>query len=265
MPSQDAIPSMPYRIALCHQKGGVGKSTTAAALGACLASEHRQPVLLLDLDPSANLTAGFGLRPEAINGSLADLVTGRQELPPSILHTTIPELDILPSNPNMLSLSRSLFGQQRYEYLLRDLLQQPCIQGYKFVFIDCPPMLDSLTISALTAADLVLIPTQCEYYSLQSLDNVFRLIKLVRAKTNPKLRYRLLITMFDQRGRLHARVLSMVRQHYDNALLNTIIGFDNKIRESQLAGVPITLYAPKTRAAMQYQALAQEIQVYVQR
>ncbi len=138
------------------------------------------------------------------------------------------------------------------------------MSGYDRVIIDCPPILDALTITALTAADLAILPTPCEYYSLQALESVFALIKLVRSKTNPSLRYRLLITMFDRRGTFHRRVLKQVQEHYQNAILETVIGFDTKIRESQLLGLPVTMHAPNSRAAEQYRALAEELERYVQ-
>lgn len=253
--------SPPYVIAICHQKGGVAKTTTASALGAALAMLG-QKTLLIDLDPSGNLTCGFGFSPDRINFSAADILLGNETLERICLPTSVPGLDIAPSNPEMTTVSRFLNLRPRFEHLLQNSLQsyqKDGLGGYDFVLIDCPPTLGALTVTALTAAQLALIPTQCEYYSLQALDGVFKAIANVRARTNPRLEYRLLVTMFDRRGLLHTRVLAMLRQRFNQQMFDTIIGFDSKLRECQLAGAPILLHAPKTRAAHQYLALALEL------
>lgn len=253
----------PYGIALCHQKGGVGKSTTAAALGASFAEMGRR-VLVVDLDPSANLTAGLGFKPEQVEATAAEAILKQAPLSRVIHHTRIPGLDLIPSGPDMLSLPRQLYERVGYERLLRQAIDREDTP-YEVLILDCPPMLDSLTIMALTATNLVIVPTQCEYYSLQAMESLFTLIQLVRTKTNPHLSYRLLVTMFDQRGMFHTRLLEQIRRYYRPALLETVIGLDSKVRESQLSGEPVTVFAPKARAARQYRSLAQELQGYVQR
>jgi len=254
----------PYVIAVCHQKGGVAKTTSVSALASILAGE-KNPTLVIDLDPTANLTASFGMNPAKIRRSAADILLGNDSLASVCLHTRIPGLDVIPSNADMNTVSRFLYLRQRYEYLLQSHLTQEDLSAYKFVLIDCPPAVVSLTVTALTAANLAMIPIQCEYYSLQALDTMFRTIGAVRAKTNPTVGYRLLVTMFDARGSLHGRVLEMIRERYGNALFETMIGFDSKLRESQLAGIPITIYAPKSRATQQYQLLARELYAYVEK
>lgn len=254
----------PYVIALCHQKGGVGKTTSAAALGASFAEQPGNRVLLIDVDPSANLTAGLGFKPEQVEASAAEAFIHNAPLAVLSQPTQISGLSLVPSGPDMLSLPRYLYQKAGYEKLLWNALHQESFP-YNIVVIDCPPMLDSITISALTAADLAVIPTQCEYYSLLALESLFKLIQLVRAKTNPQLSYRLLVTMFDQRGLFHKQLLDQIQQYYRPALLETVIGFDSKVRESQLSGAPVTTFAPKARAAQQYRSLAQELQGYVQR
>jgi chromosome partitioning protein len=256
---------MAYVIGVTHQKGGVGKSTTVASLGASLA-ERSGKTLVIDLDPSGNLTSGLGLHPEEVEKSVAALLIGRETFANVVKSTTFPNLDILPSNSDLLSVSRHLFTYKGYEFLLRDILQR-CSDEYKWVVIDCPPTLGALTITALSAAQLALIPTQLEFYSLQALDVVFKLINMTRSKTNPQLRYRLLVTMYDRRGRFHTDILEYVRQHYSKALMTTVIGFDTKVRASQLAGVPLAAYSRKrkSRAASQYRELAQELEAYVER
>jgi chromosome partitioning protein len=254
-----------YTIAVCHQKGGVAKTTTVSSLGAALA-ELDLRVLLIDLDPSGNLTYGLGLNPGSASGSAADILLGNETLERICRPTMIPGLDIIPSNSEMVMVSRFLNLRPRFEYLLRESLEQKSKNGqpgYDYVLIDCPPTLGSLTLAALTAARLALIPTQCEYYSLQALDGIFKTTASVRSKTNPQLQYRLLVTMFDRRGLLHTRVLGMLRERFAPVMFENMIGFDSKLRESQLAGMPITAHATRTRATFQYRALAKEIHTFV--
>lgn len=257
-------PTMPFVIALAHQKGGVGKTTSSSGLAASLAGlGHR--TLVIDLDPSGNLTAGLGVLPESVDASAAEVLRGDASAAHAVIPTAVAGLDLLPSGPGMLTLSRYLYRQSGYEHLLRAVLSENSMRRYRFVVIDCPPMLEAATITALTATNLALIPTQCEYYSLQGLESVFQLIRVVREKTNPLLRYRLLITMFDQRGALHRRILSHIQTHYQSALMQTVIGFDSKVRESQMVGEPVTEFSPRTRAALQYRCLAEELQTYVEK
>jgi chromosome partitioning protein len=256
---------LPYVIAVCHQKGGVAKTTTTSALGAALA-ELNQKTLLIDLDPSGNLTCGLGFSPAQIVGSAADILLGNDTLDSVCRSTSVVGMDLAPSNAEMTTVSRFLNLRPKYEYLLNESLQRYGVNGmggYDFVLIDCPPTLGPLTVTALTSARLALIPTQCEYYSLQALDGIFKTVASVRARTNAKLEYRLLITMFDRRGLLHTRVLAMLRDRFSPVLFDTMIGFDSKLRESQLVGLPITIHAPRTRATRQYMSLAVELYRYV--
>jgi chromosome partitioning protein len=255
---------MPYVIAICHQKGGVAKTTTALALGACLVEQHCE-TLLIDLDPQANLTAGMALDPAQLRRSAADILLGNETLLQMSRETGVPGLDIVPSNADMTAAAQFLHVRTGYEYLLRDTLARPDVAQYEVVLIDCPPSLGPITINALTAAHLALIPTQCEYFSMQALDSVFKLICLVRTRTNPDLIYRLLITMFDRRGHLHSRAFAHLQQHLGASLLQTIIGFDSRLRESQLVGLPITQHAGRSRGTQQYRQLAEELLTYVRR
>ncbi len=254
---------MPYVIAICHQKGGVAKTTTALSLGACFVEQHHQ-TLLIDLDPQANLTTAAGLQPATMRHSAADALLGNDTLLRISRETKLPGLDVVPSNPDMLVVSKALYLRSQFEYLLRDNIASKELAFYDFVVIDCPPSLGPITISALTASNLVVIPTQCEYFSVQALEGIFQMIRLVRAKTNPQLIYRMLVTMFDQRGRLHSRVLAHMQQRFPDSMLQTIIGIDSKLRESQLIGQPITVYAPHSRGTQHYRQLTQEILQYVQ-
>ena len=254
---------MPYVIAICHQKGGVAKTTTAISLGACFV-ERQHETLMVDLDPQANLTAGVGLNPSEMRRSAADVLLGNDTLLRVSRETNVPGLDVVPSNVDMLMVAQHLHLRVPYEYILRDALSKPELAHYDIVVLDCPTSLGPLTINALTAANLAVIPTQCEYFSMQGLSGILKLINVVRSKTNPKLVYRLLVTMFDQRGSLHTRALAQIQQHFSGSLLETLIGVDAKLRESQLAGRPITVHAPNSRGAQQYRQLAEELLVYVQ-
>lgn len=255
---------MPYTIALWHQKGGVAKTTTALALGACFAEKQRR-TLMMDLDPQANLTTGLGLNPAEMRRSAADLLLGNDQVSAICREGALPGLDLIPSNPDMVTVTRWLHLREGYEPLLRESLARPDASAYELVVIDCPPTLGPLTITALTAADLAIVPTQCEYFSVQALANSLKLVQMVRARTNPQLAYRVLVTMYDLRGNLHSRVLAQLQHHFSHALFQTMIGVDSKLRESQLIGKPITLHAPHSRGTQQYRQLAEELLSYVHR
>jgi chromosome partitioning protein len=253
-----------YTIAVCHQKGGVAKTTTIAALATIFAQQGR-PTLAVDLDPTANLTAALGLSPARLSRSVADILLGNERLSNVRQPTSVAGLDILPSNADMVTVARFLHLRPQYELLLQRGLAQNNLPTYDFILLDCPPSASGLVVTALSAAHLVIVPTQCEYFSLQALDSTFKVIQSVRAKVNPTLRLRLLVTMFDRRGALHAQALAQVRQRYGHLLFETTIGFDSKLRESQVAGVAVPLYAPASRATGQYLALARELSAYVEK
>jgi chromosome partitioning protein len=252
----------PFVIAVCHQKGGVAKTTTVASLGATLASSGCK-VLLVDLDSSGNLTSGLGINPAQLKTSTADVLLGNDTLGMVSQPVGIPGLDIVPSNADMTTAAKFLKLRPNHEWLLRESFDVS-VDCYDFVIIDCPPSLGPLTVSALVASELAIIPTQCEYFSLQALNSVFKTIKRIRAKFNPQLGYRLLITMFDRRGNLHSQILEKIEAHYSQAIFETKIGFDSQLQYSQAVGVPITKYAPKTRSARQYKSLVSEIKAYVE-
>jgi chromosome partitioning protein len=252
----------PYVIAICHQKGGVAKTTTASALGAVLA-ESNYPTLLIDLDPSANLTAGLGLSSREVKKSAADFLLGNDSLNRIYQSTDVHGLDLIPSGPDMSAASQILAVRPQHETILRRSIHEQNLP-HRFVIIDCPPAMASITTAALTAADLAIIPTQCEYFAIQAINTVFGFVRQVRYEHNPQLSYRLLVTMFDLRGNLHNQLYEKLKSYYADAMFETVIGFDSKLRASQIAGQPITVFAPKTRAARQYRNLAEEMYAYVQ-
>jgi chromosome partitioning protein len=253
---------MPYVVAICNQKGGVAKTTTALALGACFV-ERGIRTLMVDLDPQANLTSNLGLKPDKAPFSAAEVLTGEVAPAQAIMESNLPGLDVIPSGDSMIDIGRKLYLTPDYEFLLRRALNQSALKDYAVVWLDCPPSVGPLSINALTAADLLIVPTQCEYYSIQALTDMFELVGVIRDRTNPPLNYRLLVTMFDGRGKFHASMLEQLREYFQEGLLRTVIGFDTKVREAQAAGLPITIHAPQSRIASQYRQLAEELYPYV--
>jgi chromosome partitioning protein len=249
---------MTATIAISNQKGGVAKTTTCLSLGACLA-EIGNSVLLIDLDPQANLTLSLGLRPDQLRRTVCDAFLGNSSLVSVSRESPLFELDVVPANQELAVLNKILYGRPGYEFHLKKSLEAMDGDLYDIVMIDCPPSFGTLTLNALTAADLLIVPVQCEYYSAHSLRHIVELVHLVRQKTNPQLIYRVLVTMYDQRNRICRLILEQLQKSLNKVLFQTIIGVDTKLRESPVYGQPITLYAPNTRGARQYRALAEEL------
>ena len=249
-------------IAVCHQKGGVGKTTTTLALGGCFAEQGCRS-LVIDLDPQANLTNNLGLETGSSRYAIAEVIAGEATPTQAAVTTSLPGLDIIPSNGTELGLDRRLFQVPGHEFRLRRSLGEDALSEYAVVLVDCPPSVGPLTVNALTAADLMIIPTQCEYYSIQALKDLFELVNIIRSRTNPALIFRILVTMHDRRGTFHSIMLEQLRECFGEGLFTTVIGFDTKIREAQAFGLPITVHAPKSRGAIQYRKLAEEISPYV--
>lgn len=252
---------MTYVVAIANEKGGVGKTTTTISLGAALV-EGRQENLLVDLDPQANLTLALGVLPTGLKRSVTDLLLGNHTLLTVSRETKLPGLDLLPANPELALAERFLSVRDNYELLLRGALRPNA--SYKMILIDCPPSLGPLTKSALAAADLLIIPTQPEYFSAHALRNMLNLIQHTRRGTNPRLRYRLLLTMVDRRNRIHRSLHDQIRATFGKAVFDTAIEMDTRLRESQVFGQPITTYAKRSRAAEQYRQVAQELRSYAQ-
>jgi len=245
-------------IAISNQKGGVAKTTTCLSLGACLA-EMGQSVLLIDLDPQANLTLSLGLRPEELRRTVGEALLGNTSLVSVSRESSVFDLDIVPANQELVALDKILYGRQGYEFHLKNGLDGTGDGFYDIVLIDCPPSFGTLTLNALTAADLLIVPVQCEYYAARSLRQIVELVKLVRQRTNPRLIYRVLVTMYDQRNRICQLILAQMQRKLSRVLFETVIQVDTKLRESPAFGQPVTLYAPNTRGAQQYRALAKEL------
>jgi chromosome partitioning protein len=249
-------------IAVGNQKGGVGKTSTVVSLGAAFV-ERGQEVLTIDLDPQANLSLALGVKAPTLRRGVADVLLGNAGVVSVSRETPVAGMDLLPANPEMHLVEKFLTVRQNYEVTLRQALSAN--DTYNVVLIDCPPSVGAVPYMALTAADMLIIPTQCEYFSTHGLAEVLDLVTRVRNKTNPALSYRLLVTMYDQRNRVHRGILEQLRGAFGSAVLETVIDMDSKLRESQVFGKPITEYAPDSRAAQQYRALAEELSVYVHR
>jgi chromosome partitioning protein len=245
-------------IAVSSQKGGVAKTTTCYALGASLA-ERGQSVLMIDMDPQANLTISFGVNPDELHHTVGDALLEHDSLVAVSREGSMPNLDLVPANQGLVILDRVLYGRQLYEYRLKNQLNAMNSVYYDTIIIDCPPHFGTLTLNALTAARLLIIPVQCEYYAARAMRPILKLVDLMRRKTNPDLSYRVLVTMYDQRNKISRVILEQIQTTFRASLFDTRIDIDTKLRESPTVGLPINLYAPRTRGALQYRALAEEL------
>ncbi len=251
----------PLIIAISNQKGGVAKTTTCVSLGAALV-ELGNEVLAIDLDPQSNLSLALGVNPSNLHRTLADVLLGNHSPLAVTRETSIPGLDLLPSSQNMQMVEKFLHVRDNHERALQQALAR--LTAYNIILCDCPPALGSITLNALSAADLLIIPTQCEYFSAYGLNEMLDLVRNLRDRANPRLSYRILITLFDRRNRIHKDIHEQVKTAYGDAVLNSVIEIDTKVRESAVLGQPITDYAPTSRAALQYRELAQELMQYAQ-
>jgi len=252
---------MTYIISVANEKGGVAKTTTTLSLGAAFV-ETGLEVLLIDLDAQSNLTLSLGLEPSKIQHTVSNLLLESLPAREAITKTGIPRLDIIGSNNEMALAERFLPIRAGYEQILRKALRE-ADWSYDFIILDCPPFLGATTLNAMTSSDLLIMPTQAEFFSINALRNMMSIVRRVRAQGNAQLTYRLLLTMYDRRNRIHRTLSEQLRTTFGNGVLETIVETDTRLRESSIAGVPIIFHSPKTRSAYQYRALAQEILAYV--
>lgn len=245
-------------IAIANQKGGVGKTTTAINLSACLA-EAGQRVLTIDFDPQGNATTGLGLEKEQIEDTVYELLLGDCTLEGCLMRDVQENLDVLPSDSNLAGAEIELLDVENKESVLNGYLETIRDQ-YDFIIIDCPPSLSLLTINALVAADTVLVPIQCEYYALEGLSQVLRTIGLVRKKMNPSLELEgVVFTMYDARTNLSLQVVENVKQNLNERIYKTIIPRNVRLAEAPSHGMPINLYDSRSTGAESYRLLAAEV------
>ncbi len=248
-------------VAIANQKGGVAKTTTCLSLGACLV-EMGKTVLLIDLDPQSSLTLSLGIEPHTLRRTVADSMLHNATLVSVSRETGLAGLEIVPASPQLATIDQVLYRGEGYEMYLREALAGVDEALYDYVLIDCAPAFGPLTLNALAACQFLIVPIQAEYFAVRSLDNVFELIERTRKKSNPGLRYRLLVTMYDRRNSICVKILERMRARFPQALFETVIEVDTKLRESPIVAQPITIYKPDTRGARQYRALAEELLAY---
>lgn len=245
-------------IAIANQKGGVGKSTTAINLSSCLGAMG-QKVLTIDLDPQGNTTSGLGVEKDAAENTVYELLLGECEVEECLQKLEFEGVSLIPSNVNLAGAEIELIGIEDKEYILQKKISKIRDQ-FDFIIIDCPPSLNMLTINAMTTANTVLVPIQCEYYALEGLSQLMHTIELVQERLNPDLEMEgVVFTMYDARTNLSLQVVENVKDNLDQTIYKTIIPRNIRLAEAPSHGLPINLYDPRSTGAESYMLLADEV------
>lgn len=248
-------------IAIANQKGGVGKTTTAINLSACLAEKGKK-VLTIDMDPQGNTSSGFGIDKNGITNTVYELLIGECELEDCIHKDIIENLSIIPANMNLAGAEIELIGVENKEFILREYIKR-VKKYYDFIIIDCPPSLNILTVNAMTTANTILVPIQCEYYALEGLTQLIHTIELVKERLNPYLKIEgIVFTMYDARTNLSLQVVENVKHNLKENIYKSIIPRNVRLAESPSHGIPINLYDSRSTGAEGYRELAKEVIQY---
>lgn len=245
-------------IALANQKGGVGKTTTAINLSAALAADGKR-VLLVDCDPQANASSGLGVDIRELEGTIYECLVNGVNPREAVVKTDVERLDLIPSHIDLVGAEIEMLNLPDREQLLKRVLQQ-VRSDYDYILIDCSPSLGLITVNALTAADSVIIPVQCEFFALEGIAKLLNTIKIIKSQLNPALSIMgFVLTMYDNRLKLSNQVLEEVKRHFGDLVFHSVIARNVRLSEAPSHGQTILDYEPKSKGAMAYRALAKEV------